>query len=169
MFFGVELCGARRSTARRVAKRSSGSGAMKTREFLFLLPDLVRQQLPPELTGFHVTGPTMSLVKLHYGNPAVHYEAWVQKRRGELELGLHFEADPASNFHHLGSLRHHSGTIQSALGQDVGMERWAASWARVHEAIPLEPLTDDFLVEVSVRLSRMIQTLEPLLRALPQS
>ena len=48
--------------------------SMKSREFLELLPDLVRQQLPPGLEGFQVIGPTGSLVKLHYHRPTVHYE-----------------------------------------------------------------------------------------------
>ena len=70
---------------------------MKTREFLYTLPDIVRQQLGPELQDFQTIGPTMSLVKLHYGEPAVHYEVWVRKRQREVELGLHFESDAASN------------------------------------------------------------------------
>ena len=102
---------------------------MKTGEFLEALLELARQQLPPELSGFQVTGPTMSLAKLHYGRPTVHYEVWIQKRRGEAELGLHFEGDAESNLRHL------------------------------------EPLNDDFLVELSFKLSAMIRTLEPLLRA----
>ncbi|MFH1142010.1 MAG: hypothetical protein V1724_10240 [Chloroflexota bacterium] len=137
------------------------------REFLSLLPDLVRQQLPAELADFQVRGPTVSLVKLHYGNPSIHYEAWIQRRKGELELGLHFEGNPASDSTYLEFFRQHSKRIDAALGQGVGMEWWGVSWTRVHQAIPLEPLTDDFLVEVSVKLSRMIQTLEPLLRSLP--
>ena len=35
----------------------------------------------------------------------------------------------------------------------------------MHEIVPLEPLTMSFLVEVSFRLSKMIKTLGPLLRA----
>ena len=64
--------------------------SMKSREFLELLPDLVRQQLPPGLEGFQVIGPTGSLVKLHYHRPTVHYEVWLRRRQKHVELGLHF-------------------------------------------------------------------------------
>ena len=138
---------------------------MKTGEFLEALLELARQQLPPELSGFQVTGPTMSLVKLHYGRPTVHYEVWIQKRRGEAELGLHFEGDAESNLRHLELLSEQGDAIRSALGPGVDTEPWDKGWTRVHETVPLEPLNDDFLVELSFKLSAMIRTLEPLLRA----
>ena len=138
---------------------------MKTGEFLEALLELARQQLPPELSGFQVTGPTMSLVKLHYGRPTVHYEVWIQKRRGEVELGLHFEGHAESNLRHLGLLSEQRDAIRSALGPGVDAEPWDKGWTRVHETVPLEPLNDDFLVELSFKLSAMIRTLEPMLRA----
>lgn len=64
------------------------TGEMKTREFMYTLTDIVRQQLGPEMQDFQTIGPTMSLVKLHYGEPAVHYEVCVRKRQREIELGL---------------------------------------------------------------------------------
>ena len=136
---------------------------MKTGEFLEGLLELVRQQLPPELSGFQVTGPAMSLAKLHYGRPAVHYEVWIQKRRGEVELGLHFEGDAESNRRHLELLSRRRDAIRSALGPGVDAESWDKGWTRVHETVPLEPLSDDFLVELSFKLSAMIRTLEPML------
>ena len=138
---------------------------MKTGEFLEALLELVRQQLPPELSGFQVTGPTMSLVKLHYERPTVHYEVWIQKRRGEVELGLHFEGHAESNLRRLDLLSEQRDAIRSALGPGVDAEPWDKGWTRVHETVPLEPLSDDFLVELSFKLSAMIRTLEPMLRA----
>ncbi len=138
---------------------------MKTREFLYTLPDIVRQQVPAELKDFQTIGPTMSLVKLHYGEPAVHYEVWVRKRQREVELGLHFESDAAFNQRGLQRLTEHRASIQAALGPDVAVEEWDKGWTRAHEAVALEPLTDDFLIEVSSRLSEMVETLEPILRA----
>ena len=54
--------------------------------------------------------------------------------------------------------------IKKSLGTEVEVEEWVRGWTRVHETVPLEPLDEDFLVEVSFRLSAMIQTLEPILR-----
>ncbi len=153
------------SHARGRPDQRPGIGEMKTREFLENLPDLVRQQLPPELKDFQTVAPMGSLVKLHYGVRQVHYEVWVRTRKREVELGLHFEGDPQSNLRHLALLREHGSTIRSALGPGVAIEEWDKGWTRLHETVPLEPLTMDFLVEVSFRLSEVMQTLEPLVRA----
>ena len=138
---------------------------MKTKEFLETLPDLARQQLPPELRGFQVHPRVTTLMKLYYGHSSVHYEVWIQRRRGIVELGLHFEGDPESNFRHLELLRGFSEKIRSSLGDGAEVEQWGRGWTRVHQTLPLEPLSDDFMIEVSFELSGMIRTLEPLLRA----
>jgi len=139
--------------------------SMKPREFLELLPDLVRQQLPPELADFEVMGPTGSLVKLHYLRPTVHYEVWLRRRQKQVELGLHFEGDPDSNQRSIDLLSRRSEDIRASLGPGVEVGAWDKGWTRVHEALPWEPLGDDFLVEVSLKLSGMIRELEPLLAA----
>jgi len=141
---------------------------VKTREFLETLSDLVRQQLPPGLSGFDVTGPSTTLIKLHYQNPTVHYEVWVQKRRGQVEPQLHFEGAAESNLRHLELLSRHRERIQSSLGAGVEFEQWGRGWTRAHETLSLEPLDDDFLVEVSLKLSEMMRTMEPLLRGKPR-
>jgi len=138
---------------------------VKTREFLELLPDLVRQQLPPELSDFQVTRRTASLTKLYFDHLAVHYEVHVQRTKKEVELGLHFESDPDSNFQYLELMSHRAKDIKESLGADVEVEEWVRGWTRVHETVPLEPLDDDFLVEISIKLSSMMRTLEPILRA----
>ena len=137
---------------------------MKTKEFLETLPDLVRQQLPPELSGFQVHPRVTSLTKFYYERSSVHYEVWIQKRKGIVELGLHFEGDPENNFNQVELLRSQSDQIRASLGEDIEIDEWDRGWARAHEIIPLETLSDDFLVEISFKLSAMIRELEPLLR-----
>lgn len=141
------------------------SGPMKTKEFLGTLPDVVRQQLPPELSGFHVYPRVSSLTKFYYEHPSVHYEVWIQRRREIVELALHFEGDPESNIRQLEMLQERSDEIRSVLGESIVIAQWDRGWARAHEILPLEPLSDDFLVEVSFKMSAMIRALEPLLRA----
>ena len=158
------MTGARRSTLRQVQPQD---GLMKTKEFLETLTDLVRQQLPPELSSFQVHPRVTSLTKLYYDQASVHYEVWIQKRRGIVELGLHFEGDPESNFLHLELLMGYGDEIRSSLGENVELQQWDKGWCRAHETLSLQPLSDDFLVEVSLRLSNMFRTLEPLLRAAP--
>ena len=138
--------------------------AMKTKEFLELLPDLVRQQLPPELNDFQVAHRITSLTKLYFDHLAVHYEVHIQRTKKEVELGLHFESDPDSNFQNLELMSQRSKAIKESLGPEVEIEEWVRGWTRVHETVPLEPLDDDFLVEISIKVSSMMRTLEPILR-----
>ena len=144
------------------------SGPMKTKEFLETLPDLVRQQLPAELSGFQVHPRVTSLTKFYYERSSVHYEVWIQRRKAIVELGLHFEGDTEFNFDQLELLRSQSDQIRSSLGEDIEIDQWDRGWTRAHQIIPLETLSDDFLVDVSFKLSAMIRELEPLLRSLNQ-
>ena len=137
---------------------------MKSREFLEILPEMVRQQLPSEFGDFQVVSTMSTLIKIHYGVPSVHYEVWIQRRKKQVEVGLHFEGDRESNSNHLEMLRQRATDIRSALGDAVDLEEWDKGWTRAHRTVPLEPLNDDFLVEVSFTLSGMIRTLEPILR-----
>jgi hypothetical protein len=57
-----------------------------------------------------------------------------------------------------------SKDIKESLGAEVEVEEWVRGWTRVHSTLELDTLDDDFLVELSFRLSAMIQTLEPILR-----
>ena len=106
-----------------------------------------------------------SLTKLYFNRASVHYEVWIQKRREIVELGLHFEGDPESNFRQLELLMGYWDDIRSSLGEGVELQQWDKGWCRAHETVPLQPLSDDFLVGVSLKLSNMVRTLEPLLRA----
>ena len=155
------MTSARRSTRTQV---KPDDGLMKTKEFLETLTDLVRQQLPPDLQDFQVHPRVSSLTKFYYGRASVHYEVWIQKRRGIVEMGLHFEGDPESNFRYLEQITGFSEELTSSLGDGIEIQQWDKGWSRVHETIPLEPLSDDFLVEVSLKLSSMVRTLEPLVR-----
>lgn len=137
---------------------------MKTKEFLELLPDLVRQQVPPELADFQVAHRMTSLTKIYYDHLAVHYEVHIQRTKKEVELGLHFESDPDSNFEYLELMTQRTKDIKKSLGDDVEVAEWVRGWTRVHATLELDLLDDDFLVELSFRLSAMIQTLEPILR-----
>ena len=148
-----------------MARRRPKAAGMKTKEFLELLPDLVREQLPEELSDFQIAQRMSSLLKLYYDRPATHYEVWIQRRKGEVELGLHFEGDPDSNLEQLELLSRRGDEIRQVLGADLEIAQWDRGWTRAHETLILEPLDEDFLVEVSFKLSAMIRALEPILSA----
>lgn len=141
-------------------------GELTARAFTALLPDLVRPLLPPDLADFAVRGPMFSLVGFYYGeNPKVHYEVWVQRRLGLVEVGLHFEADAATNAAGFSALSEHAGEIVARLGPAVEGEPWTKHWARIHQNLPLQPLTPDFAAAVAERVAAFITVLEPLRRA----
>jgi hypothetical protein len=138
--------------------------AMKVKEFLREVTELVRLQVPGPYRGFQTIGPQSSLVKLHFGQPQVHYEVWVQRRQGLVELGLHFEGLPQANACYLESLTRRLPEIRAALGNQVEAEQWTSSWTRVHQSLALESLEEDLLWDVATRVSSMIAVLEPLVR-----
>src|SRR5260370_5228068 len=57
----------------------------------------LKQRLPAANRDFRTTRGRGRLIKVHFGEPAFHYEAWHHKGAGRLEIGLHFEASPAEN------------------------------------------------------------------------
>ena len=138
----------------------------KTKEFLAEAAELVRMQLPPELRDPCLVGPVGTLVKLHYGDPKVHYEVWVRRRIGVIETGLHFEGALEDNLRYLQELteRYHDAIL--SLGPGVVAERWAGAWARVHQPIPFSALDEDTLMVVAGRLAQMVRVLEPAVRAI---
>ena len=142
---------------------------MKTQEFLREIPELLRSQLPPELQDFHILGPMGSLVKFHYGSRRIHYEVWIQRKTGRVELGLHFEGARESNHAYIESISERFGDIFSALGPGVEPEQWTQSWTRIHESLALEPLEEDFLLVVTSRLARLVTVLEPVVRESTES
>ena len=126
-------------------------------------------QLPPGLGDAQVVGPVGSLVKLHYGDPTVHYEVWVRRRAGTIEAGLHFEGAPQRNARYLEELTvRHAGAIAS-LGPGVEPEQWTRSWTRVHQVFTFSVLDEDLLMVVSGRLAQMVRVLEPLVREISES
>ncbi len=137
---------------------------LKVQEFLRQVPELGRIQVPKPWRDFATLGTSGSLVKLHYGYPWVHYEVWVQRRRAQVEVGLHFEADTETNAHYLEYLSGRFEEVRAALGPPVEPEQWTESWTRVHQDIPFETLEEEFLIETTLRVAQMIAVLEPMVR-----
>src|SRR3972149_7223712 len=94
----------------------SKDSQLKTKEFLGLVADFLGEHLPQELQDFRVRGPVFSLVGILYAkDPRIHYEVWVQRRTGRLELGLHFEAEAETNTRWLGFFGRTGPSILGAL------------------------------------------------------
>jgi hypothetical protein len=121
----------------------------------------VRNDLPAELTNFRHRANTM-LLKIDYGNERVHYEVWTDGTRGRLEIGLHFEDGPASTLAYLAFFDARIVEIKHALGPEIELERWTASWGHLFESVPLGRLDRALVKHVSGRLMVQIATLQPL-------
>jgi len=118
-------------------------------------------QLPPDLKDVQVVGPMGSLIKLHYGDPHVHYEVWVQRRTGVVEVGLHFEGPAEKNSWYLSELTGRYPEAIRSLGPEVEPEEWVRSWTRVHQHLAFDSLDEDLLMVVSGQLNQMVRTLQP--------
>ena len=136
---------------------------MSARHFLAEVLELLRMQLPLEMKDFESVGPWHGLIKVHFGDPSAHYEVHVQRRHRQVELGLHFEGPAEENSRYLAHMRALMGDIKERLGPEVEAEEWVRHWARVHETIDLPELDEDFLMELTGRLSEYIRVLQPML------
>ena len=111
-----------------------------------------------------MVGPWASLIKFHYGEPAIHYEVWIQRRTDRIELGLHFEADAGRNRSYLEMLSGRFVEIQAALGPGIEPEQWTASWTRIHQGLPMGILDGALLEEVVGRIAEMMAVLQPMIQ-----
>jgi hypothetical protein len=150
-----------------VARRSVASfePSSYTRDrFLAALPEALRGVLPPALRQFRMRK-RWGLIQVSYGNPRLHYEVWLRTPVDRIELGLHLEADAATNARILQHIARHALAVRDALGPACDLEVWTTTWGRVHTVLPLSPLDDRRLVECAGWLARCIETLQPLVEA----
>jgi hypothetical protein len=131
------------------------------------LPEAIRAKLDKRLQDFRTAGRSW-LVQLYYDDPNIHYEIWnLGERRGRLEIGLHFESrTPGLNARLLEGIMAHLFEIKAELGPSFEAEPWDKGWAKVYEAIPLEPFSAENLEWVATRAARVISVLEPICRDL---
>lgn len=140
--------------------------AISQTTFINSLPDVLRPLLPVALRGFQVRRP-WSLLQIHYGEPALHYEvSHVGQRPGRLttgwELGFHCEARD----HHLNRLlldgfRRHLFEIKATLGESIEAEMWDRGWTKIYEVYPDAPLTEVYRADVAARLAAIIACIHP--------
>lgn len=135
---------------------------MHVHEFLNLVAQEARAELPPRLGAFR-TWKRYTLIQLFYKQRKVHYEVWVRGKERMLEIGLHCEADNATNTALLSLLDAHIFEIKDALGDQIEAEQWTRTWTRVHQLMPYEKLDRPTARTVGKRLAAMINVIEPML------
>jgi hypothetical protein len=137
------------------------AAGLNRRDFFAAVVAEVRAALPAELAEFRHRANPM-LLKIDYGNERVHYEVWTDGARGRVEIGLHFEDGPASTLAYLAFFDARIVEIKHALGPEVELERWTASWGHLFESAPLGRLDRAFAREIATRLAAQIATLQPM-------
>jgi hypothetical protein len=135
---------------------------MRVNEFLELVARETRAQLPAPYRSFH-TWKRYTLIQFFYARRAIHYELWVRGAEVHaLEIGLHCEADAATNRALLEQFDLRLFEIKDALGDHIEAEQWTKSWTRVHELMPYKTLDEATARASAARLAQMIQVLEPM-------
>jgi hypothetical protein len=139
---------------------------VRSADFLSRVVKAVRPQLPAEWQDFETNG-FGSLIKLYYGDPAVHFEVWVQSKTSRVEVGLHFEADQATNDQFMAYFAERFIEVQAALGPRIELDEWTRTWGRLHEMMPFTVLDEALVERVATRLAQLITVLQPMLVEAP--
>lgn len=136
---------------------------MRIRDFLLLAYECFSRRLAKRYRD-HQWRVRFSLLQVYFASASIHYEVWVQRKTGRIEIGLHFEGEPDDNFRWAAALAPRAIEIQSKLGPAVELEEWTRSWTRLHETRAVgAKLTEELADEVGERLAQFIEALEPIL------
>lgn len=100
-------------------------------------------------------------MKVHFGNPDFHYEAWHHTGAGRLEVGLHFEGTAADNERAFEFFRARMLEVKAHLPH-AELEPWDRGWVRLYETIPAAQLDEPALDRAAELMTSYIVTLQPL-------
>ncbi len=142
--------------------------AMKAREFLEEMRLRLTALLPPEHAAFDWRI-AFSYLQLWYGDPRLHFECWVQRRTGLLEIGLHFEGRREFSYAWAAAFAERAPEVMAALGPAVELEEWTERWARLHETRRVDALDGALADEAAARLAAYVIALQPLVDELAPS
>jgi len=131
-------------------------------EFFVGLRKGVKATLPPAMRDFQTTRGRGRLMKLHFGEPALHYEAWHHAGQGKLEVGLHFESTRAENDAAFEWFRSRMVEVKASLPR-AELEPWDRGWSRLYETLPAARLDDGVVRDAVECMSAYVVTLQPLL------
>jgi len=121
----------------------------------------VKSRLPKELRGCEKGRGHSRLLKLHYGRPEIHFEAWHHTGAGRLEVGLHFEGPSELNQQAFDFFRPRMLEIKASLPR-AELEPWDRGWSRLYETLPAPQLDEPVMQSAIERLTGYITTLQPL-------
>lgn len=135
---------------------------LRVRDFMSIVHERTIQRLPPQLRNGITARVRFVWLQAHYHSPKVHYEVWLTRKTGRIEIGLHFEGPRRFSYRWAELMAPYMPEIQARLGPQVDLEEWTASWTRLHQTLPYDPLSETLAEEVARRLAKMITVLQPI-------
>ncbi len=135
---------------------------MRVAEFMSLVQEEALSQLPHSTREGLTARIRFTWLQVHYHTPRVHYEVWLARKTGRIEIGLHFEGPREFSYRWAELIAPHMPEIQARLGPQMELEEWTASWARVHQTVPYDPLSPPLAAEVARLLAETITVLQPM-------
>jgi len=134
------------------------------RAFLRQVADELPSHLPPKLRAFDAEQ-WGRYYKVWYAEKKVHFEVQFL-RNGRLEIGLHLEADAATNERAAAALAKKRAVIRRALGDDATFREFGPGWRSVAETWSGGDLRgEEAATEAASRLGEYVTALAPLLPA----
>jgi hypothetical protein len=130
-------------------------------DFFVEMRKALKKQLPAARRDFRTTRQGR-LMKLHFGEPAFHYEAWHHSGIGRLEVGLHFEASAVENQAAFDFFRSRMVEVKAGLPR-AELEPWDRGWSRLYETVPAPRLDDDVLRQTVECMTDYVVILQPML------
>ena len=134
---------------------------MAPRDFFAGVRTQVRARLPAELKRFELGRGHSRLLKVHYGRPEIHFEAWHHTGAGRLEVGLHFEGAPAFNERAFAYFRGRMIEVKAMLPR-AELEPWDRGWSRLYETVAAPRLDARVQAEATELIARYIEALQPM-------
>ena len=122
----------------------------------------VKARLPGSLRTFSSARGRGRLMKVHFGHPEFHYEAWHHTGDGRLEIGLHFEGSREENQDAFDFFRAHVLEVKAQLPR-AELEPWDRGWSRLYETLRAPQLDEGVLDSAVDCMTAYIVTLQPLL------
>jgi hypothetical protein len=121
----------------------------------------LKKKVPASMRDFR-TSRQGRLMKVHFGEPAYHYEAWHHTGAGRLEVGLHFEASAIENQAAFDFFRSRMVEVKAGLPR-AELEPWDRGWSRLYETVPAARLDDEVLDRTVECMTDYVVTLQPML------
>src|SRR4030042_859375 len=128
---------------------------MRIRDFLMLVQERLEPLLPPSACGGRSFQARVrfTLLQVYFEHPSLHYEVWPQRKTGRIEIGLHFEGEPETNYRWAAVLAERMPEVLAALGPAMELEEWTPAWTRLHQTPPLGALDESEAPEAAERVA----------------